>query len=262
MAKTETSTDTSRTEATSLQRGLAMLEMLARRPDGATLREITEHLSLPGASALRLARTLVELGYLTRESGTKRFFMTNSLLMLGQPRAASRGLSECAISAMRGIRQATGETTHLCCLIDVEMVIIEQLLSLHPFKYSADLGARCPCFSCAPGKAIVAFLAPEERAATIERIRFKRFTPTTISSKRAFRQELESIRKLGFAIDRAEGIAGIHCIAAPILDRYGTAVAAITIAGPSSRIPEDEFEVIGQVVREGARQASVEFNQR
>jgi IclR family acetate operon transcriptional repressor len=142
------------------------------------------------------------------------------------------------------------------------MVIIEQLLSLHPFKYSADLGARCPCFSCAPGKAIVAFLAPEERAATIERIRFKRFTPTTISSKRAFRQELESIRKLGFAIDRAEGIAGIHCIAAPILDRYGTAVAAITMAGPSSRIPEDEFEVIGQVVREGARQASVEFNQR
>lgn len=262
VAKPEQVTATPRSEAISLQRGLAVLELLAQRPEGATLREISEHLALPGASVLRLARTLVELGYLSREDGTKRFFMTNSCLMLGQPRAASRGMSECAIAAMRRIRQATGETTQLGCLIDIEVVIIEQLLSVHPFKYSADLGARCPCFSCAPGKAIVAFLPPEEREAAIERISFKRFTPTTITSKRAFRQELEMIREVGFAVDRAEGLAGIHCVAAPILDRHGVAVAAITIAGPSSRVPEVEFEVIGQVVRAGARQASNEFNQQ
>lgn len=262
MAKPEAEGAKSRSEAASLQRGLAVLEMLAGRPEGATLREITDHLALPGASVLRVARTLVELGYLSREHGTKRFFLTNNFLLLGQPRTSSRGLSECAISAMRRIRQATGETTQLCCLIGVEMVIIEQLLSVHPFKYSADLGARCPCFSCAPGKAIVAFLPDDEREATIERIPFKRFTATTVTSKRAFRQELGKICEQGFALDRAEGMAGIHCVAAPILDRHGVAVGAITIAGPSSRIPEDEFEVIGPIVREGARQASNEFNQQ
>jgi IclR family acetate operon transcriptional repressor len=247
-------------ESNSLKRGLALLHLLAQRPNGATLREITDELTLPGASVLRLARTLVELGYLSREEGTKRYFLTNSFLRLGQPRTESRGLSECAIAAMRTVRQATGETTQLCCLIDVEMVIIEQLLSVHPFKYAADLGARCPCFSCAPGKAILAFLPEDECEATINRLSFKRFTPTTIVSKRGLRDEIAVIRKVGYSLDRAEGMPGIHCVAAPILDRHGIAVAAITIAGPSSRVREDEFEVLGQIVKEGARQASSEFS--
>lgn len=249
-------------EASSLQRGLAMLELLAERPSGATLREITDHLGVPGASGLRIARTLVELGYLTREADSKRFFLTNSFLLLGQPRTTSRGLTECAITAMRRIRQTTGETTQLCCLIGTEMVILEQLLSTHPFKYSADLGARCPCYSCAPGKALVAFLPNIEQDETINRIQFKRFTENTITSKRALRQELDRIRERGFAVDRAEGLAGIHCVAAPILDRHQSPVGAITIAGPSSRIPEDEFETLGQIVREGARQASDEFTRQ
>ena len=253
--------DKSRSEVTSLQRGLAVLELLAQRPDGATLSEITEHLALPGASVLRLARTLVDLGYLVRDDSSKKYYMTKSFLMLGEPRTATRGLSECAIAAMRRIRQATGETTQLCCLIDVEMVIIEQLISVHPFKYSADLGARCPSYSCAPGKVIIAFLSDNEREETLGRIQFKRFTPNTIVSKRAMRDELAQIREQGFALDREEGMAGIHCVAAPILDRQGFAIAAITIAGPSSRVREDEFEVIGEIVREGARQASNEFNQ-
>ncbi len=249
-----------RSEAASLQRGLAVLELLAQRPDGATLREITGELQLPGASVLRLARTLVGLGYLSRDAATKKFFPTRQVLRLGQPGTPARSFSECAIDAMRRIRQATGETTQLSVLAGVEMVILEQLLAIHPFKYSADLGARCPCYSCAPGKAIVAFLPDQERDALVERIRFKRFTPATIATKRAFQQELSMIRELGYAVDRAEGLAGIHCVAAPILDRHGAAVGAITIAGPASRIPEDEFEVLGQVLREGARHASDEFN--
>ncbi len=250
----------SNSEAGSLQRGLAVLKMLAERSNGATLREITEQLRVPGASALRITRTLVELGYLSREEGSKRFFLTNSFLLLGQPPTASRGLSECCIGAMRRIRQTTGETTQLCCLVGIEMVILDQLLSIHPFKYSADLGARCPCFSCAPGKALVAFLPEIEQEETLNRIQFKRFTENTITTKRAFRIELERIREVGYAVDRAEGLAGIHCVAAPVLDRHQAPVGAITIAGPSSRIPEDEFDVLGQIVREGARQASNEFN--
>jgi len=249
-----------RSEASSLQRGLAVLELLAQRPDGATLREISERLELPGASALRIARTLVELGYLSREDGTKRFFLTNRFLLLGQPSMPSRGLAECAIGAMRRIRAATGETTQLCCLIGAEMVILDQLLALHPFKYSADLGARCPCYSCAPGKAIVAFLPPDEQDEVLRRIQFKRFTGATINSRRALRVEIEQIRRQGYAVDRAEGLAGVHCVAAPILDRHGVAIAAITITGPAYRVPETQFALLGEIVVAGARQAADEFN--
>jgi len=254
------STERPGTEAASLQRGLAVLKMLADRPEGATLREITEHLELPGASVLRIARTLVSLGYLSRDEGTKKFFLTNSFLMFGQPRTSSRSLGECAINAMREIRRAVGETTQLCCLAGIEMVILDQLLSIHPFKYSADLGARCPCYSCAPGKVIVAFLPTEEQNERVNQIRFKRFTPNTIATKNGFRTELERIREKGYAVDLAEGMEGIHCVAAPIRDRHGYPVGAITIAGPASRIPEQRFDEIGKIVVAGADRASEEFN--
>jgi IclR family acetate operon transcriptional repressor len=242
-----------------LDRGLAILEMLARRSLGMTMREISDSLDLPSASVFRLASTLERLGYVDRDPGTKRFTITSRLLKLGEPTANGKTLSECAIGPMRRVRNSTGETTQLCCCVDTEMVIIEQLLATQPFKYSAEIGARCPFYSCAPGKAIAAFLPEEDRAELLSRVRLKRFTANTITTKSRLRQELDQIRERGISFDRAEGFVGIHCVAAPILDAHGCAVAAITIAGPSERIPEDELASIGAIVRAGAEAAAEEF---
>lgn len=250
---------TTKSQAPNLQRGLAVLEFLSQKPEGATVTQLSEQLQFPTASVFRIANVLVDLGYLSREPRTKTYFLTNRFLLLGQPQSQGRSLHECAIGPMRTIRDATAETTQLCCIIGTEMVMIEQLLSTQPFKYSVDIGARCPCYSNAPGKAIIAYLPESEREQLISRIKFKKFTPTTITNKTDFLAELNTIRDQGYAVDRAEGLAGIHCIAAPVFDRHDHPVAAITIAGPSSRIPEDEWEVTAEIVKEGARLASEEF---
>ena len=246
-------------DAPSLQRGLAVLEHLAQRAEGSTLSEISEWLELPQASAHRLCRTLEALGYVRRHEESRRFTLTNRFLRLGQPRTLDRGLTECAMNAMRRVRQETGETTQLCCVVDVDMVIIEQLISLHPFKYSAEIGARCPIYSCAPGKAILAFLPDPERKATLSRLTLKRFTRTTITTRKGMERELSGIRAKGYALDRAEGLEGIHCVAAPILDTHGHAIAALTIAGPQHRVPESDFARVGAVMREAAADVAFQF---
>ncbi len=246
-------------QAPNLQRGLAILEHLAKLPDGLTVTQLSERLGFPTASVFRIVNVLDELGYLNRDPHSKKFFLTNRFLLLGKPQGNDKSLSECCLKSMRNIRKATGETTQLCCLVGTEMVMLEQLISTHPFKYSADLGARCPCYSTAPGKAIAAFLPDDEQAELVNAIRFKKFTKTTITSKSKFSKELTAIRGAGFAVDRAEGLEGIHCIAAPIFDEHNYPVAAITIAGPASRIPADEFESIGTLICAGARQATQEF---
>ncbi len=244
-----------------LQRGMAVLEYLAANQRSATLTELSERLGFPSASVFRIVSALTEMGYLARDPATKRFTLTNQLLRLGQPHGHDRGLVESALPAMRGIRKLTGETTQLCCLVDRDIVIIEQLLATHPFKYSVDLGARCPCYSSAPGKAMVAFLPREEREELIVRLRFKRFTDTTITTREAFRAELEKIIAKGYAIDIAEGLEGIRCVAAPILDRGGSPVGAITIAGPSSRILDSDFDQLGRRVAEAAADAQARYTQ-
>lgn len=245
-----------------LERGLAVLEYLAAREQGATIAELSAALGLAGASVFRITRALVKLGYLARSVETKRFTATRKLLAMGSPRGGGgdRTLAECAREPMRQLRNLTGETTQLCCLVDTEMVILEQLLATHPFKYSADLGARCPSYSCAPGKAILAHLPDDELEALLGRIRFKRFTPTTVASRTAMLREVQQIRTLGYAVDRAEGLTGVHCVAAAVLDRHGYPIGAITISGPESRVPESEFPRIAERVTAAARATSEFFN--
>ncbi|QDU59374.1 Transcriptional regulator KdgR [Planctomycetes bacterium Pan216] len=242
-----------------LQRGMAVLEFLASQEGSATIAELSERLGIPTASAFRITGALTEMGYLRRDPASKRFSLTNKLLLLGQPLGRDRGLVESALPAMRGLRKATGETTQLCCLVETDIVVLEQLVALHPFKYTVDLGARVPSYSCAPGKAIIAHLPPAEREELIERLPFKRFTPNTITSRRAFREEIEQIIQTGYALDRAEGLEGIHCVAAAIRGRDGYAVGGLTIAGPSSRLPESAFERLGEVVNQAASKAEHQF---
>ena len=250
--------ETKKTTVPNLQRGMAILEYLAHTQRSATIAELAERLGYPSASVFRITQELAELGYLSREAATKRFSLTNKFLLLGQPQGRHQGLVEASLPALRGLRRATGETTQLCCLVETKIVILEQLVSIHPFKYSAELGARCPAYSCAPGKAMVASLPEEDREELIGRLRFKRFTSTTITDRRAFRDELKNIAALGYALDRAEGMEGIHCVAAALHDHNGFPVGSITIAAPASRLPETEFTKVGKVVAEAARKT--EFN--
>lgn len=253
--------ETKKSTVPNLQRGMSILEFLSKHQMSATIAELSERLGYPSASVFRITQELAEMGYLSRDPATKRFSLTNKFLMLGQPQGREQGLVEASLPAMRGLRKATGETTQICCLIEIENVILNQLVSTHPFKYSAELGARCPAYSCAPGKAIIATLPEEERDELVSRIRFKQFTSTTITNRRSFREELARIAECGFALDRAEGMEGIHCIAAPVCDRHGYPVGAITIAGPASRILESEFDQLGKLVAEAASNIELEYAQ-
>jgi DNA-binding IclR family transcriptional regulator len=56
----------------------------------------------------------------------------------------------------------------------------------------------------------------------------------------------------GYAIDNEENELGGRCVAAPILDFRGKPVAALSISVPLQRLPEEDFPVFGEKVREVA----------
>ena len=76
-------------------------------------------------------------------------------------------------------------------------------------------------------------------------MKLKSFTPTTCSSRKKLLTNLEQVRENGFATDLAEGLEGIHCVAAVILDAYQYPVAALTVIAPSFRLTESRFAEIG-----------------
>jgi DNA-binding IclR family transcriptional regulator len=242
-----------------LQRGLAVLEFLAGREEGATLSEISAALGLSPASSFRLTGVLEDSGYVLREDASRRFRLSRKLLRLGQPQHEGRSLVECCLPAMREVLAQTGETVQLCCLAEHECVMIEQLASTHPFKYIVDLGSRPPIHCCAPGKAMLAHLPEAALSATLETVTFTAHTARTLASAEALVESFGKIRERGFAVDQGEHFEGIHCVAAPLLDRHGHPVAAITIAGPSSRIQARRFTEYGRIMKQAAAQAALRY---
>lgn len=236
-------------------RTLAILETMSAAGDaGLTASEIARSLELPANSTLRILEVLEDRGYVERDGEDRRFRLTGRLLELARPRLGDRSLVALAFDALCALRDATGETAQLCVRAQNRCVIIEQAASRQPVKVLGEVGFRIPLYSCAPGKAILAALPPAELAAFFKQVKLKRFTPTTLATRGTLSAALAESRKRGYAVDRAEGLPGIHCVGAGILDGRGYPVAGLTVIGPAFRLKETQFRELGRRCVEAAHE--------
>ena len=121
-----------------------------------------------------------------------------------------------------------------------------QAASRQSVKVLGEIGFRVPLYSCAPGKAILAALPPAELAAFFKQVKLKRYTASTLATREALEAALAGARRSGYAVDRSEGMEGIHCVGAAIVDRRGYPVAGVTVIGPAFRLRESQFKEIGR----------------
>ena len=138
-------------------------------------------------------------------------------------------------------------------------MVLEQCESDQAIKVSGRIGLRVPCYSCAPGKSILASLPPDELETYLNDVTLKKFTSTTLATRSQLSDDLQKIRKRGYGLDLAEGMEGIHCVSAVILDDYHYPVAAITVIAPSFRLKRDRFEEIGKACIQSAQKIREEL---
>jgi IclR family acetate operon transcriptional repressor len=91
------------------------------------------------------------------------------------------------------------------------------------------------------GKAILAHLPHDRIDEIVKRHGLTASPPNTITDRETLDDKLAQIREEGVAFDDEERIAGIRCIAAPILSNNDRVLGAISVAGPSNRIRDDQF---------------------
>ncbi len=239
-----------------LERGMRVMEYLARSPDGAGLSDMADNLGYPLNSVFRITNTLMQLGYIGREPVSKRFFLTRKAFSLAYNREADRNLMQNSLDPMRKLRDQLRETVVVSILDDREGLILEQVSGLHPFRFVCDAGTRQVLHTSASCKAILAFLPAGEVTEILRGYAYVALTSRSITSAEAFDTELANVRSLGYAVDRGEALEGVHCVAAPVFDRQGRAMAAITVTGPAQRLTEDDFPRFGAVVRQCAGEIS------
>lgn len=229
------------------ERTLAILELLSKAGNaGLTASEIARALGLPHNSTCRIVETIQEFGYVERRFEDRRYVLTGKLLDLARPCVGDKSLAACAFEPLCQLRDKTGETAQLIVRSQNKSVVIEQVASRQPVKVLGEIGFRLPLYSCAPGKAILAALPPPELQSFFKEVKLKRFTPTTLATRETLTRDLEAIREKGYALDLSEGMEGIHCVGAAILDSKLFPIASITVIGPSFRLRPEHFAAAGQ----------------
>jgi IclR family KDG regulon transcriptional repressor len=201
-----------------------------------SLSDLAARTGIPRATAFRLLSTLEASGFLTKVGGEYQLGL--KCFVLGNIAAADLDLKEVAQSHLVALRDATRETTHLAILDHWRVVYLERLPSPQPVGFMRSrVGAILPAFCTALGKTLLSDLPESEVTAWAVSQTFPRMTPNTITSARRLLKELRTVRARGYALDEEEHELGVRCVAAPIRNHEGKVVAAISVAGPTERMP-------------------------
>ena len=234
-----------------LSRGLAVLEALAATEGGATLTAIAESLALPVPTVHRLLGTLAELGYV-QQGPVGEWLIGVRAFRVGAAFLDHRNLVVQAYPFLKRLMEASGETTNLAVIDAGEAVFVEQVQCRELMRMSTKLGARAPLHASGVGKAMLAAMGPRAAEAVLGRRALPRHTAKTITAHAALARELAASRERGYALDDEEHADGLFCVACALWDENGEPWAAISLAGPTSRITPARVSGLGALVRAAA----------
>ena len=244
----------------SLVRALALLNRVAEAPgDGFTLTELAQQVGLPASTAHRLLTTLEQERYLRFDQEGRLWSIGVQAFMTGSAFTKSRRLGALSRPHMRFLMESSGETVNLAVEDDGEAVYLAQVECRQMMRAFARPGSRAPLHASAVGKAILSAMSDRAFSRVLYQRGMPRLTPKTITTAAALRAEIEQARAAGYAVDDEEHAVGLRCIAAPIVDETGEAVAAISASGPMARIVEERIAPLGALVLETARRISSEM---
>jgi IclR family transcriptional regulator, KDG regulon repressor len=198
--------------------------------------ELSGRLGLGKSTVHRLLATLAEERLLERDAASGRYRLGLGLYELGAVVAAHVDLHEAAMPALVSLRQRTGETVQVAVLDGLEAVYVERLDSPHTLRIFSRVGHRLPAHCTSSGKVLLAGLPPETLDARLAQWKPVAMTPRTITDEQALRAELRTVAQRGWAENVEEGEPGVASVGAPIRGMDGTVTAAISVAGPISRV--------------------------
>jgi DNA-binding IclR family transcriptional regulator len=216
-------------------RALEVLELLTREGRALSFAECRTALAYPKASLHGLLHTMAGARWLELDPASKKYGLGVRVWEAGVAHNKMFRLEALARPIMERVRDATTETVQLAVLDGGEALYIGKVDGEHILKLDSSVGQRLTAHATGVGKVLLASLPEEELEAWLRTSALQRFTPNTITERRKLREELELVRRRGFAIDREERTLGATCVAVAIRSHLGKCIAAMSVSAPAVR---------------------------
>ncbi|TAM58322.1 IclR family transcriptional regulator [bacterium] len=241
MPKERRKTALGRPTVQSVDRTLDVLEALATRRTATGISELSHIVGLHVSTVHRLLATLVDRGYVRQDPETARYHLGARIFSLSSAAEVHLDLRLLGRPYLERLMRTTGETSNLVTLAEEEIVYLDQVESNHLVKMFTQPGTRAPLYCTGSGKVCLAYL-PDDRRFTLLSQRMRPRTSHTLIERDQLERELTEIRRMGFGYDNEEMEDGVRCVAAPLFDRRGNVVGALSVSGPTTRMTPDKAQ--------------------
>lgn len=224
------------------------------QPQG--IKDISDALQVNASTVHRVLAAFVHKGLVRQDPVTRKYLAGPWLLEVALAYLRGLDLPQLAQPCMNRLRDETGETATLSMRDGAWRIYLLQVESRQEIRQTVEIGRRCPLHLGGSGKAMLAFLPPQERDAYLaaKELADSAGGPVDIA---ALRDELARVRRRGYANSRSERLPGAASVAAPIRDYRGSVIGCLSISGPVWRFDDECVERYGKLVVAAARQVSL-----
>jgi len=226
-------TDTKRASGSqSLERGLDILEMIAAEGGDIGVRELARRSVLSPTIVQRLISSLASRGYIEKNSETSRYRLGHRSLVLG---ASGELAFDYAVAARRELERLAHEhrlNGFVSVLRGGRAIYLLAVQADGPVAIKVSPGSEMPLHSTSAGKVLLASLGDGEARKLLGGRKLAAITAHTITDPAVLIASLAKVRRQGFATVNEENIPGVLSVGAPIRDRAGGVVAALSVAFP------------------------------
>jgi len=213
-----------RYRAPALDKGLDILEMMAREGVAMTPSQIAVKLNRSVSELFRMILTLEARGYIAQSADAQGFDLTNKLFALGSARSQVKALLETALPVMHQLTQEIDQSCHLVVASDDQIVVIARVENPGLLGFSVRPGFRKNLIDAVSGLTLFSFQSTTIRDAWVAR-----FRQTNDADKvERFARQADAVRALGFTQAGSDFVQGVTDLSAPIMAGTGC-IAALTV---------------------------------
>jgi len=250
----------------SVDAAIRILDFLSRYKNReSSLSQISQKLEINKSTCLRILRVLNEYQMVSYDENTKKYSLGVYLVVLG---ARASEFSDTLGISKPYLHRLVEETSLTSVLVqrksDKHLMYVakEEPTSNMDIKINVILGQYFPLTVTSFGKCFMAHMPKNELNQIIKEVGLKKFTTKTITDEKKLKEELEKVRKQGYALSFEEHTPGVVGIASPVFDMSGEVIMAIACLGVSAYMDDEKIAACGRTVKKIAAQITAALGGR
>ncbi|WP_019229842.1 IclR family transcriptional regulator [Sedimentibacter sp. B4] len=245
-------TENNKSTLKSLERSLDIIDVLAKNPVPMSAQELSDALKVNRTTIYSSLNTLSNKNYIEKNSSTGKYSIGYRLFEIGLHYKYKFPFT----SVVEHYAKEINNKYHISINLGVFKKPNSVLMLLSQNQVNSRISSSpmlpvnytLPVYASAIGKVILSGMQEEQIQQILDSITFKPFTSNTITSKEIILEELNEIKKNGYAVDRSEYFNNFYCIAAPIRDYTGTIIAGISVSDMEKSYFEEHFDKLSKEI--------------